>query len=79
MVEYISMKDGESLSKISRREALREIGIKKNGEIIQPPKCIRCGGGCIEVDLGTKYLQCTECGHSSVMYSYKDTMFGRKR
>lgn len=79
MVEYISMRDEQSIKSISRRQALQELGIRKNGDILQPPKCLKCGSDCIEVDLGTKYLQCVECGHTAPMYIYRDTLFKVKR
>lgn len=79
MEEYISMRDANSMKQIPRKQALKEIGIKKDGDMLQPPKCLKCGNPCIEVDLGAKYLQCIECGHSSPMYVYADSSFRVKR
>lgn len=75
LTEYISMWSREELAEVSRRKALSMIGVKENGTIIQPPVCRVCGGGCIEVDLGTKFLQCLECGHSEEAHYYNSVRF----
>ena len=75
MAEYVSMWTREELAEVSRKKSLSMIGVKENGTIIQPPVCKKCGGGCIEVDLGTKYLQCLDCGYSAEAHYYDSVRF----
>lgn len=75
MEKYISMWSRDELAQMSRREALKKLGIKKDKVVIQSPICRKCGHLCIEVDLGAIFLQCLECGHSEEAHSFDNTRF----
>lgn len=63
-IQYISMYSERELYHLSREEKSKKVGIKVNGVVMQPPICRMCKGGAIEVDVGTVYLQCLDCGHT---------------
>lgn len=75
MESYVSMWSREELARLSRSESLRRVGIKKDKVVIQSPICRKCGGSCVEVDLGTTYLQCVDCGHTEEAHYFTNTRF----
>ena len=78
MFKFVSMYSREELRKMPRSECVKKLGIKDKGKVLQAPPCRKCGGACIEVDLGALCLQCLDCGHSEEAFGFNELIEVRR-
>lgn len=73
---FISIFSPQEIKEMDREKALIYLGIISGNDILQPPRCPKCGESMIIAKVGdSDYLQCIECSNIGKMYSYQDTFF----